>query len=78
MTGASAGPAAATRGLTARHPRPGDQAVRWEGGLPPGYRLREDADLLILLRPDGSLVAAFSAPGVDPLEVIIEAWEDYE
>ena len=46
--------------------------------LPPGYRLREDADLLILLRKNGSEVAAFSAPGADPLEVIAAAWEDSE
>ncbi len=49
----------------------------WED-LPPGYRLREDPDILLLLRPDGSLVAAFSARGADPLEVIAAAWEDYE
>jgi hypothetical protein len=52
--------------------------VRWEEDLAPGYRMREDADLLILLRPDGSEVAAFSALGADPLEVIAAAWEDYE
>jgi hypothetical protein len=53
--------------------------VRWEGDhLPPGYRTRDDADLLILLRPDGSVVAAFSALGADPLEVIAAAWEDHE
>jgi hypothetical protein len=52
--------------------------VRWEEDLAPGYRMREDADLLILLRPDGSEVAAFSALGADPLEVIDAAWEDHE
>ncbi len=52
--------------------------VRWEEDLPPGYRIREDADLLVVLRPDGSEVAAFSALGADPLEVIAAAWEDYE
>jgi hypothetical protein len=46
--------------------------------LPPGYRLRNDPDLLVLLRPDGSVVAAFSALGADPIEVIASAWEDYE
>jgi hypothetical protein len=40
--------------------------------------MREDADLLILLRPDGSEVAAFSALGADPSEVIAAAWEDYD
>ena len=53
-------------------------SVRWEEDLPPGYRLREDPDLLILLRPDGSEVAAFSALGADPLEMIAAAWEDHE
>ncbi len=52
--------------------------VRWEEDLPPGYRMREDPDLLVVLRPDGSEVAAFSALGADPLEVIAAAWEDYE
>ena len=52
--------------------------VLWEEDLPPGYRMREDADLLVVLRPDGSEVAAFSALGADPLEVIAAAWEDYE
>jgi len=46
--------------------------------LPPGYRLKKDADLMVLLGPDGSKVAAFSAQGADPLEVIAAAWEDYE
>ncbi len=46
--------------------------------LPPSYRLDEDPDLLMLLRPDGSVVAAFSARGADTLEVIAAAWEDYE
>ena len=51
--------------------------MRWEEQLPPGYRLREDADLLVLLGPDGSRVAAFSALGADPLQVIAAAWEDH-
>jgi hypothetical protein len=46
--------------------------------LPPGYRLKKDADLMVLLGPDGSKVAAFSALGADPLEVFAAAWEDYE
>ena len=58
--------------------RPVQGCVRWEEDLPPGYRMREDADLLVVLRPDGSEVAAFSALGADPLEVIATAWEDYE
>jgi hypothetical protein len=52
--------------------------VRWEVDLPPGHRLREDPDLLVVLRPDGSEVAAFSALGADPSEVIAGAWEDHE
>ena len=52
--------------------------MEWKEDLPPGYRLREDPDLLILLRPDGSVAGAFSALGADPLEVIAEAWEDFE
>ena len=52
--------------------------MEWEGDLPPGYSLRKDPDLLVLLRPDGSTVAAFSAWGADPLEVIAAAWEDSE
>ena len=45
--------------------------------LPPGYRLQMDADLLILSRADGSMVAAFSALGADPEEVKREAEKDY-
>ena len=52
--------------------------MRWEEDLPLGYRLREDPDILLLLRPDGSVAAAFSATGADPLEVIAAAWEDHE
>jgi hypothetical protein len=50
--------------------------VLWEGDLPPGYRLRKDADLLVLLRPDGSKFAEFAAGAADPLEVIVAARED--
>ncbi len=49
----------------------------WNGDLPLGYRLEEDPDLLLLLGPDGSVVAAFSVPGSDPLEVLAAAKEDY-
>lgn len=45
-------------------------------GMPFGYRLELDADVLVVLRPDGSAVAAFGAPGADPLEVEAAAWED--
>jgi len=57
---------------------PGRTAHGVNGGLPPGYRLEEDPDVLLLLRPDGSVVAAFSALGADPLEVFVAAWEDHE
>ncbi len=57
---------------------PVQRGMRWDEDLPPGYRMREDADLLVLLREDGSEVAAFSTLGADPLEVIAAAWEDFE
>ena len=52
--------------------------MRWEEDLPPGYRLGEDPDILLLLRPDGSVAGAFSAEGADPWEIIAAAWEDHE
>ncbi len=45
--------------------------------LPPGYRLEMDPDVLILRGDDGSMVAVFSAPSVDPEEVKREAEKDY-
>ena len=45
--------------------------------LPPGYRLQMDPDVLVLRRADGSMVAAFSGPSVDPAEVEREAAKDY-
>ena len=44
--------------------------------LPAGYWLEDDADILLLHRPDGSVVAAFSATGADPNEIEREARED--
>jgi hypothetical protein len=44
--------------------------------LPPSYYVELDADLLELHRPDGSLVAAFSARGTAPAEVVSTAQED--
>jgi hypothetical protein len=44
--------------------------------LPPGYYVELDADLLELHRPDGSLVAAFSARGTTLAEVVSTAEED--
>jgi hypothetical protein len=46
--------------------------------LPFGYYLECDADLLILRRSDNSLVAAFSAEGVDLFEVELAVWADAE
>ena len=45
--------------------------------LPPGYHVELEADLLKLRRPDGSLVAAFSARGVAPAGVTRTAEKDY-
>ena len=45
--------------------------------LPPGYELEYDADVLLLRRADGSMVAAFSVRGVFPSEVARVAEEDY-
>lgn len=44
--------------------------------LPFGYYLERDADLLILHRPDGTFLAAFSARGADIFEVEATVWED--
>lgn len=44
--------------------------------LPFGYYLERDGTLLILRRPEGSFVAAFSARGVDAFEVEFTIWED--
>ncbi len=45
-------------------------------GLPFGYYLERNEDLLILRRADGSDVATFGAVGVDPFEVEFAVWED--
>jgi hypothetical protein len=54
------------------------QSIDGQGGfwLPFGYYLERDADLLILRRSDHSLVAAFSAEGVDLFEVELAVWAD--
>jgi hypothetical protein len=49
-----------------------------EPNLPLGYRLRRDPDLLLLLRPDGSVAAAFSVRGANEEAVELAAWEDRE
>ncbi len=45
--------------------------------LPPGYRLEHEADVLVLRRPNGTVVAVFSPRGVDLGAVAREAWTDY-
>jgi hypothetical protein len=47
-----------------------------DGWLPFGYYLEREADLLILRRADDSLVAEFSAEGVDLFEVEFAVWAD--
>lgn len=52
---------------------------REEPRLPPGYRLdRNDPDVLALRRPEGWVVAYFSARGVTWKAVEQVAWEDHE
>lgn len=45
--------------------------------LAPGYELEHGADVLLLRRDDGSVVATFSARGATPSEVARTAEEDY-
>jgi hypothetical protein len=45
-------------------------------GLPFGYRLEREGDLLIVRRADGSEAASFGAVGLDPFEVELAVWED--
>ncbi len=55
--------------------------MTWDWGelrLPAGYWVERDADVLVLHRLDGSVVAAFSARGVDPTEIQRVAREDAE
>jgi hypothetical protein len=50
-----------------------------EPHLPPGYRLdRSDPDLWTLRRPEGWIVAHFSAWGATREAIEQVAWEDYE
>ncbi len=44
--------------------------------LPAGYWIERDADVLVLHRPDGSVVATFSARGADLNEIGRVARED--
>ncbi len=52
------------------------EEARVEVGLPFGYRAQRGRGFLILLRPDGSFVAAFLAEDADPFEVEARVWED--
>jgi hypothetical protein len=45
--------------------------------LPPGYTIDHGADVLLLRREGGSVVAAFSARGATPEEVKRIAWDDH-
>ena len=45
--------------------------------LPPGYGLEHGADVLLLRRQDGSVVATFSARDVAPAKVAHTAEADY-
>ena len=47
--------------------------------LPPGYRLdRNDPDVLALRRPEGWVVAYFSARGAAKEAIEEVAWEDHD
>ena len=45
--------------------------------LPPGYTIEHGADVLLLRREGGSVVAAFSARGATAKEVKRTAWDDH-
>jgi hypothetical protein len=45
-------------------------------GLPFGYQLERDDDLLILRWADGSDVAAFGAVGLDLFGLTLAVWEE--
>jgi hypothetical protein len=46
--------------------------------LPPGYTIERDADVLLVRREGGSVVAAFSARGATSEEVKRTAWDDHK
>ena len=45
--------------------------------LPPGYTIEHGADVLLLRREGGSVVAAYSAKGATAKEVKRTAWDDH-
>ena len=61
-------------------PPPAEKGVRRRGGsvvgLPFGYRVRSEGELLVLRGPDGAFVAAFFATCADPFEIEARVWED--
>ena len=44
--------------------------------LPFGYYVEREPDVILLRRPDDTLVAAFRASDVDLFEVELTVWED--
>jgi hypothetical protein len=46
--------------------------------LPPGYTIEHGADVLLVRREGGSVVAAFSARGATAKEVKRTAWDDHK
>jgi hypothetical protein len=49
-----------------------------EISLPPGYTIEHGADVLLIRREGGTVVAAFSARGATPKEVERTAWDDHK
>ena len=49
---------------------------RIHAALPPGYRVERNADMLALLRNDGTVVGYFSARGVELEKIVYVAEED--
>jgi hypothetical protein len=45
--------------------------------LPPGYTIEHGADVLLVRREGGTVVAAFSARGATAKEVKRSAWNDH-
>ena len=46
--------------------------------LPPGYTIEHGADVLLVRREGGTVVAAFSARGATAKEVKRTAWDDHK
>jgi hypothetical protein len=45
--------------------------------LPPGYQLEHGAEVMLLRRADGSVVAAFGAADTPPSRVVLHAERDF-